>query len=244
MALLAEPGRAPVVARVAARRRVHLVRHGEVRYFDDHGQPVDPRAVPLTARGRVQAGALRDALRPVAIDRAVCSGLPRTRETAEILLEGRGLPLEEAPAFREIRAGRFRELPPERAQDLIAAAYTGAADQEGCFIGGDRFSAFAGRVVEAFRSLLAEPGWASLLLVAHDAVNWALLCHAMGCGLGAMAALEQDLACLNVIDIDTEPGGGDVFIVRAVNTTAYDPAKAEIRLCSMEHAALGYRPPG
>ncbi|PWC60146.1 hypothetical protein TSH7_19340, partial [Azospirillum sp. TSH7] len=77
------------------RRRVHLVRHGEVAYFDRSGQPHNPRDVPLTPAGLKQVEALAHHLAAVTIDRAVCSGLPRTRETAGILIAGRGLPLEE-----------------------------------------------------------------------------------------------------------------------------------------------------
>ena len=40
-----------------ARKRVVLMRHGEVRYFEADGRPVDPRTVALTEDGRRQAAA-------------------------------------------------------------------------------------------------------------------------------------------------------------------------------------------
>ena len=47
------------------RRRIYLLRHAEVAYFDAHGRPLPPDDVPLTARGRAQAEAAAAALRPV-----------------------------------------------------------------------------------------------------------------------------------------------------------------------------------
>ncbi|MBP2316649.1 histidine phosphatase family protein [Azospirillum soli] len=224
------------------RRRIHLVRHGDVTYFDEAGQPLNPRTVPLTEHGRRQVAALARWLAPVTFDRAVCSGLPRTRETAEILIEGRGLPLAEDPGFLEIRGGRLRDLPAERVGALLANAYRDAGDPDACFLGGESFATFTERVWTAFSALLADPGWTSLLLVAHDAVNRAILCRALGCGLPGMAALEQDLAGLSIIDADTRETGEPRLIVRAINVTAYDPIKETIRETSMETVALRYRP--
>lgn len=226
-----------------ARRRILVVRHGDVQYFDPAGQPLNPRDVSLTPLGRQQVAALKGMMDSVPIDRAVCSGMPRTQETAEILIQGRGLALEDEPAFREIRAGRFRELPPLTEQAMIAGAYDSASVPDGRFIGGELIAAFADRVIAAFERIIADPSWNSLLVVAHDAVNRTLLCHALGCGLGAMASLEQDLACLNIIDVSRTASDGGKFTVRTVNMTAYDPVKAELHLLSMERAAFAYRPP-
>ena len=50
------------------RRRLILMRHGDVSYVDEAGAPVHPEDVPLTARGREQAAAARDALANVDFD--------------------------------------------------------------------------------------------------------------------------------------------------------------------------------
>lgn len=224
------------------RRRILVVRHGAVRYFDEDGQPFHPRDVPLTDHGRGQVAALRQVLAPAAIDRVVCSGLPRTRQTADILVAGRGLVVEEDAAFREIRGGRLRDLPAGRVQALIAGAYGLAGAADGRFLGGDSFAGFADRVVAAFDGLVGARDWRVLLLVAHDAVNRVILCRVLGSTLQTMPALEQDPACLNIIDVDQSPETGTRFILRTMNMTAYEPAKLRIDLTSMEHAASGYRP--
>src|SRR5689334_4208253 len=71
----------------ASRRRLYLMRHGHVDYFAPRVRATgDIHSVPLTERGRSEAEAAGKALAHVTFERAVCSGLPRTRETAEIVL--------------------------------------------------------------------------------------------------------------------------------------------------------------
>ena len=72
------------------RRRVFLMRHGEVDYRGLDGKLVNPKMVTLTENGQGQARAAAAMLTGVEIDKAVCSGLPRTRMTAELVLNGRG----------------------------------------------------------------------------------------------------------------------------------------------------------
>ena len=43
------------------RRRIFLMRHGDVTYFDDTGRAIDPETVPLNAHGLVQAKAAGEA---------------------------------------------------------------------------------------------------------------------------------------------------------------------------------------
>lgn len=70
------------------RRRIFLMRHGDVTYFDDTGRAIDPESVPLNARGREEASAAgrEFAAQNVCFDRVIASGLPRTIETAERVL--------------------------------------------------------------------------------------------------------------------------------------------------------------
>lgn len=97
------------------RRRLLLLRHGEVDYFPQ-GRPVPPEGVGLTERGRAQARAVGALLREVPLDLAVHTGLRRTEETLALVLEGRAVPVEVWPEFQEIRPGRLKDLSdPERA---------------------------------------------------------------------------------------------------------------------------------
>src|ERR1039457_4304691 len=92
------------------RRRVYLMRHGSVTYFDGEGRPHIPELVPLNEQGRTQAAAAGKvfALANVHFDRVIVSGLPRTVETAaRVLTEtGQQIEIENWPELEEIQIGR------------------------------------------------------------------------------------------------------------------------------------------
>jgi probable phosphoglycerate mutase len=226
-----------------ARRRIYLMRHAEVSYFGDDGTPLDPRTVGLTELGRRQAAEMATALAEVPFDRAICSGMPRSRETALAVLAGREIPLEDQPDFREIRAGRLRDIPPERRRAELVRVLERADLAGASFAGGETFAAFEERVLATFSSLVSEPGWRRLLLVAHDAVNRVLLAWAAEAGLKALAALEQDMCCLNLIDLDIVDGVVERRIIRLLNYTPYDAVKANLFMTSMERVFAGYAGP-
>lgn len=204
------------------RRRVYLMRHAEVAYFDAEGRPLDPRHVGLTQRGRGQAKAAGALLKEVEFDDVIISGMPRTRETAEIVLDGRSSTLREDLRLKEIRAGRLAAVPVDRRDDVIAKAYVHAHEPDACFIGGEPWGAFQQRVLAAWHELVLSSDWVNLLVVAHDAVNRVILSDIVGVSLKGLRAFEQDPACINVLEIDVEEGMIKHAFIRASNLTAYN----------------------
>ena len=224
------------------RRRIYLLRHGEVSYFDDRGTPVDPRRVSLTAAGRRQAATAADALADVPLDRAVCSGLARTRETAEIVVGARSLTIEDAAEFHEIRAGRFRDVPAHRLEAELAHAFDRAGEAGARFVGGEGFGEFRDRVLDGWTEMLGRADWRHLLMVGHDAVNRVLLCWAVGADLSAIAGFEQDMCCLNIIDVDMRGRRVERALVKAMNVTPDNVSKLGMTLTTMEQVHFAYRP--
>lgn len=222
------------------RRRVYLMRHASVTYFDEAGQPLDPRHVSLNAAGREQVTASARLLADVPFDLAVCSGLPRTEQTARAILGDRDLLLLSDERFKEIRAGRLREVPPEQREQAIAYAYHGAEQDGACFIGGETWADFSARVLCAWHDWLGRDDWSELLLVAHDAANRVILADIVGGGLHSLKAFEQDPACLNIIETAAE--GEPRCLLRAVNLAAWDPIRHGQRLTVMEQVWHHYRP--
>ncbi len=179
------------------RRRLLLLRHGEVEYFPQ-GRPVPPEGVRLTERGRAQALAVGALLRKVPLDLAVHTDLPRTEETLALVLRasGREVPVEAWPEFREIRPGRLKDLPdPERA--FREAFYPRSLEER--FLGGESYGAFLERILLAYERLLARE-WNTLLLVAHGGVIRALLSYALTGNRGFLP-LEIHPCGLSVLDI-------------------------------------------
>ena len=230
------------------RRRLYLMRHGHVDYFEEG--LTDFRAVPLTPEGRRQAEAAGAALAGARFDAAFHSGLPRTQETCGIVLAANAAPPTPVarPAFEELRGGHVVVPTREALAARLAFSFDAAGEPGATFLpGGEAFADAYARVTEGLRALVAETSWRQALLVAHDGVNRLLLGHACGAGLGGAAHFEQDLACINVLDLDVveEGGAGDgteegalVFervVIKAVNLTAYDPIKADLARTSLEH---------
>jgi len=227
----------------AERRRIYLLRHAETSYVDDQGNAIpDSRSVPLTARGREQADEMARMLAPIAFDAAICSGLPRTRETATRILAGRGLTIEDFPALEEIRPGHAVLQSDFDLMRDVAYAGKRAASLNASLLGGETFADFRERVVGGVESLLARADWSTIILVCHGGTNAMILAWVLDAGLDAFGAIEQDSCCLNVIDIDVgrenEPRSNILRkYVRALNVTAYDPAKSAIDLTAWETIA-------
>jgi probable phosphoglycerate mutase len=221
------------------RRRIYLMRHAEAQYVQPDGtRAPDSRVVPLTERGRKEAATMGELLADVPFDRAICSGLRRTRETAAIVLAGRKLDVAIVAELEEIRGGdpvaRAKLSPIDYAYAMFQAGEPGA-----CYAAGEPFQAFVDRVVPAFTTISNDPTWTTLLLVAHGGVNRAILTDITSASLAAFGAFEQDSACLNLIDVDTCLDTGAVLrrVLRGVNITAEDPIKKTRRLLSMEGMA-------
>lgn len=216
------------------RRRIYLMRHGAVSYYEN-GRPVPPEGVPLTTAGRAQAASVAGVLADIPFDRAICSGLPRTVETATIVLNGRDLPLEIRPAFEEIRSGTPQDVASAPSiRDLFVGAFERGLAPEDRFLMGETFGGFYGRIAPAYHTLLAEPDWSQLLLVAHGAVNRVILAEATGAGLAGLGHFEQEPACINILDIDA----AGFAILRLVNHVTYEPITAFDRLTTMERSLL------
>jgi len=224
------------------RRRIFLLRHGEAAYVADDGTVTnDERNVPLTATGQIQARKQAAILASVAFDRAICSGLPRTRETAKLILAYRDHPeLEVMPELAEIRGGET----PAEITDMrtwlahVANPWAGADHPEAQFLGGERFVDFTERVIPAFDAIVADRSWRTLLLVLHGAVNRMIFNHILGLSWRAKASIEQDNCCINVIDVDSaRDGTTERYLIRAVNLTSYDLNKSSVYLTNMEQAA-------
>jgi|HigsolmetaAR201D_1030396.scaffolds.fasta_scaffold12921_2 broad specificity phosphatase PhoE len=215
------------------RRRVYLLRHGEVSYYSN-GQFHKNDSITLNEQGRAQAQAAAQCLAEAPFDRVICSDLQRTYDTATIIVGQRNLPIEVDPAFHEIRAGRLDHLPPDQLQRAFTEALTRPLVAEDRFLMGETFGELQARVLPAYHTLLADQSWRQLLLVAHGAVNRVILGEVLGSGLSLFGHLEQDPGCINIFDVD-EQGYG---IIRMLNFTPYNAIKQGIELTTMERSFL------
>ncbi len=207
------------------RRRLYLFRHGAVDYVDADGNLVDdPDSVNLNRRGQEQARAMAEMFSDVYVDKAVCSGLPRTRQTGEAILADRDIELGVVADLEEIRPGKGEASGGYDIVADIAFSHWRATQPEATFLGGERYHDFYARIRNAMDGLLSDDSWHDLAVFAHGGTNAAVLGWATGVGLQAFGLLDQSTCCLNVIDFDFDQDGELLRkTVRGMNITADDP---------------------
>lgn len=218
------------------------MRHGQVSYFPASGKRVDPDGVSLTDEGEEQARLAGKVLAEVPFDRAVHSGLNRTRQTAELVVGERPVPLSSVEGLYELRADHTRLASEGNLERAFALAFVQARDPEARFLAGERFVDALQRVTQAWQALLDADDWSTLLVVAHGGVNRMLIAHALGAGPASYGSLEQEAGCINVVDVDPPdewyPQGR--HIVRMVNYSPYDDVKRGYSLTTMERLWQGF----
>jgi broad specificity phosphatase PhoE len=217
------------------RRRIYLMRHARVAYFE-HGRPVQPETVPLTEEGREQARAAAAVLEAIRFDRVITSGLTRTLETARIASPDSEP--ESWPELREIESGRLGDISEDELERAFVEVWRDVVPEETRFLGGETIGSLLDRVLPAIERLLADPDWDIVLAVLHGGVNRAILSYALTGGRVFLGNFEQSPGCINVLDVAED------WIVRAVNTTPTDLAHRSARLRTMEELWAEFRPPG
>ena len=217
-----------------SRRRLYLMRHADVAYYDPDGKPMRPRDVRLTPTGVEQARVAADALAGIRFDRVVTSGLPRAIETARLVAPG--LEPESVPELREIEGGRLSDIPPGALEEAFLGAFRGTVPEDRAFLGGETIGELLDRVLPALEGLVADESWDVLLAVLHGAVNRAILSYALTGRRSFLGGFEQAPSCINVLDV------GEDWIVRAVNVAPYDVAHTGGRQTTMERLYSQYRP--
>jgi broad specificity phosphatase PhoE len=224
------------------RRRIFLMRHGAVTYFDTAGQPYLPESVPLNDYGRSQASAAGRvfAEQEMVFDRVIVSGLPRTVETARRVLAetGQEIDPEVWPEFEELRGGRLADIADADLQAAFTGAFDGLVPEERQFLGGESVGQLMDRVFPALARLRADDSWQTALLVLHGGVNRAILSHALTGQRLFLGNLAQTAGCINGLDV----GQADHdWVVRFTNFSPPAPLQFQARATTMEQLLDQYR---
>jgi broad specificity phosphatase PhoE len=146
-------------------RHAHSTLNAEGRVNGDPSVPVH-----LTPEGRAEAERAGHQLAQLGVELCVHTRFGRTRETADALLPGRGIPLLEEPLLDDIDVG---DLEGATIGDYRAWKHEHARSDP--FPGGESLDDCARRYARAFRKLLARPE-SSVVVVCHEIpVRYALL---------------------------------------------------------------------
>jgi probable phosphoglycerate mutase len=144
-------------------RLIVISRHGESTLNLEgrvNGDPSVP--VALSDTGRDEARLLGRQLAHVPLDLCVHTQFFRTRETAEIALEGRDVPSIEEPLLGDIRIG---ELEGKTLEDY--RAWKQEHTRRDAFPGGESLDDAARRYAKAYRRVLERPE-ERILVVTHE----------------------------------------------------------------------------
>ncbi len=187
--------------------RMLLVRHGETDWNRDkrfQGQ-ID---VPLNAQGEVQAQQVAEFLKSVPIDRAITSPMLRPKQTAEAILQSHPeLTLEQEPQLQEISHGLWEG----KLEEEIEQGYPGLlkqwqdAPETVQMPEGENLQQVWERATAAWEAIVSSTPMGSdrpttVLIVAHDAVNKAILCHVVGQSPEHFWTFKQGNGAVSVID--------------------------------------------
>ena len=140
-----------------------LARHGQSELNVTHRVNGDPSVrVALTPLGEAESARLGAELTAVALDLCVHTRFGRTRQTAEIALAGRNIPLEVEPLLDDIYIG---DLEGKTIDDY--RAWKRAHTRRDAFPGGESLDDAARRYALAYEHLL-ERSEQRILVVCHE----------------------------------------------------------------------------
>jgi broad specificity phosphatase PhoE len=221
------------------RRRIVLMRHGDVAYFDAQGKPVaNSDLVVLSEKGRAQADATGAYLKTIGLgkfDRVISSTLPRTVETAERVMAALGHAEEpiQVDALKEIRIGSsqdIRDIPTAELPWAILGMTDARVSGDQRLLRGESVTELRARIEPALTALLDDKGWDTALLVLHAVVNTAILSHALTGEASYYGRFDQGPGCFSIIDV-----GADFrdAVIKAVNVCS-DPSPYGPRLMALE----------
>ncbi len=134
------------------------------------------------------------------VDAVIASPVRRTQESAEILAERLGHPLEIEPGFAEMEFGAwdgltFTEVGEKHKDDL--EAWLGSLDQAPP--GGESFRSVEKRVLEALERLLTAHAGKTVVVVSHVTPIKTLVSHAVDAPLEALFRMELSPASVTVL---------------------------------------------
>ena len=208
--------------------RILLARHGETDWNTEgryQGQGFD---IPLSAAGRSQAQALASRLADFEFTRVVSSPLLRARQTAEIVLGDRSVPLTLDPDLMEIAHGDWEGLLDAEVKERDEARRRAWRETPHLVTlpGGESLEQVMARawsaLCKACHGLQSEE---TLFMVSHDGVNRVLLCRILGLSLARAWAFRQAPVCLNLLE---GPDPEHLSLVRLNDASHLTPLFGEV----------------
>ncbi|XP_051134661.1 probable 2-carboxy-D-arabinitol-1-phosphatase isoform X2 [Andrographis paniculata] len=208
-----------------AAKRVVLVRHGQSTWNAEGRIQGSSDISVLTSKGESQAETSRQMLLDDSFDVCFSSPLIRSKRTAEIIWGSRNEEIITEPELREIDLYSFQGLLKNEGKERFGAAYRKwQIDAKNFNIDGHYpVRELWTRARSSWKKILTHEG-RSILVVAHNAVNQALVATAIGLGTEYFRILLQSNCGVSVLDFTPNPEGGSPEIcLNRLNQTPGSP---------------------
>ncbi|RME65257.1 MAG: alpha-ribazole phosphatase [Nitrospirae bacterium] len=183
---------------------LYIIRHGKTEGSQDRRYKghID---VPLSEEGLRQVQDLADALfrSGVSPSRIYSSDLKRAVQTAEAIDNALSCGITIEPRLRERSFGVWEGMTFEEISKAWPEAFENWKADPLRFHPpeGESTLEVRDRVMEATEEILQKHRGEEVLIVAHGGVNRVLICEFLGLDLRHIFRIEQDFACVNIVDI-------------------------------------------
>ncbi|KAH7671443.1 Histidine phosphatase superfamily clade-1 protein [Dioscorea alata] len=218
----------PEIPAIREAKRVVLVRHGQSTWNEEGRIQGSSDFSVLTPKGESQAETSRQMLLGDSFDVCFTSPLARSKRTAEIIWGSRMEVMIPENDLREIDLYSFQGLLKHEGKAKFGDAYRQWQINAANFTIDGHYPVreLWDRAKSCWNKILAHEG-NSVLVVAHNAVNQALVAAAIGLGTEYFRILLQSNCGVSVVDFNPQPRGNPPHIsLNRLNQTPNPPIAA------------------
>ncbi len=200
--------------------RILLIRHGETNW-NREGRFQGQMDIPLNDTGILQAQKTAQLLASTKIHQIISSPLKRPYQTAQAILEQHPVSIQTIDALQEISHGTWEG----KLHAQVETEYPGQLDRWATapetvqMPEGEDLVMVWKRATQAWVEILERATGTTTVVVAHDAINKAILCQLVGLGPPAFWRFKQGNGAVTVIDYPQ--GIGERPVLNCVNFTTH-----------------------
>jgi alpha-ribazole phosphatase/probable phosphoglycerate mutase len=206
--------------------KIYLIRHGETegaetkRYKGHIDVPLSEKGVEQMRRLSAFISAKAQKCKSPKVTSALpdfcasalisvyCSDLSRAIKSAELIAKPHGIKPMILPELRERNFGIWEGMSFDEIKEQWPDAFNSWASNplKFCPMGGESTIEVRDRAVKAFNNIIKQHNGHNIAIVSHGGINRIVLCELLGVPLENIFRVEQDYACINIVEMwDNSP---------------------------------------
>jgi len=178
---------------------IYLMRHGETAAGKKFIGQTD---IPITENGKTQITAWKGYFEEITLAAIFCSPLKRSVDSAGLIRKSRHPEPEISSELIEIDLGQWEEEEMAVVKSRRPEEWEARGRDMDVFKPpeGESFLEVSHRVIPFFEDLAGKFPDKHILIMGHAGVNRVILCHILGIPIRNLFRLDQNYACLNIIE--------------------------------------------